>query len=250
LPGGSPPADDKPIAAAARRAAFCAGMVASLAVATPARAQVAGSVDLQTDYRVRGYSLSAGHPTAAARIGYDDASGFYLNALAIGEWSGDHPRFLGVQGNIGYAKRLTRTLTIDGGVLRTDYRPDYPFRRERGYTEFYAGLSGGGISGHVYVSPAYYRPGITTVYGELQGTIEPIAKWRLGAHVGLLNYVATPPGYRGRTHWYDWRLSLTRQIRAIELQAALSGGGPGQDFYAGRGHDRAAALTAGISWSF
>jgi uncharacterized protein (TIGR02001 family) len=225
-------------------------VAAGIFLAAPAHAQVAGSVDIESDYRLRGYSLSGGQPTAAARISYDDDSGVYLNALAIGEWGRDHARFLGVQGNIGYAKRLTETLTIDSGVLRADYRPSYPGARSRGYTEAYVGLSKGALSGRISVSPDYFNAGVTTVYGELQGTIEPMRNWRLTAHVGSLSYLTSPVANRNRSTRYDWRLGVARQFRALELHAALSGGGPGREFYSNYYRDRAVSVTAGISWSF
>jgi uncharacterized protein (TIGR02001 family) len=225
-------------------------MAASVCLAIPAHAQVAGGINIESDYRVRGYSMSAGQPTAAARISYDDNSGLYLNALAIGELGRDHPRFLGVEGNIGYARRLTQTLTMDGGVLRSEYRPSYAGGSARKYTEGYIGLSIGAVSGRVSVSPDYFRPGVTTVYGELQGTIEPIRNWRMSAHVGALNYLSTPVTYGNRPTRYDWRVGVAREFRAIELHAALSGGGPGREFYSGSSRDRDASVTAGISWSF
>jgi uncharacterized protein (TIGR02001 family) len=225
-------------------------MAAGLLLAAPARAQVAGSVDIESDYRLRGYSLSAGQPTATARVSYDDNSGFYLNALAVGEWAHDQPRLLGVQGNVGYAKRLTQSLTVDTGILYADYRPRYLGGRGRGYAEAYAGLSLKVISARVYVSPDYFDTGAATVYGEVQGTIEPIRNWRLGAHVGSLTYLSAPVPYPYKATHTDWRLSVARQFRSIDLHAAVSGGGPGREFYSGRDWNRGASVTAGISWSF
>ena len=61
-------------------AALAAAPILSGILAPPAAAQVSGSIDIESDYRLRGYSLSAGRPTATAQIGYDDASGLYLGS--------------------------------------------------------------------------------------------------------------------------------------------------------------------------
>jgi hypothetical protein len=43
----------------------------------PAAAQqVSGSLSVESDFRLRGYSLSAGRPVASARVGVDSGSGF------------------------------------------------------------------------------------------------------------------------------------------------------------------------------
>ena len=53
-------------------------------LAMPVAAQVAIEAAVQTDYRVRGYSVSDGEPTASVSVSYDDPAGFYLGGLAIG----------------------------------------------------------------------------------------------------------------------------------------------------------------------
>jgi uncharacterized protein (TIGR02001 family) len=232
------------------RAILGAGVVAGIFLAAPAQAQVAGSIDVESDYVLRGYSLSGGRPTAAARIGYDDDSGAYINALIVGEWASNQPHLLGVQGNVGYAKRLTSSLTVDGGLLYADYRPRYLGGRGRDYVEGYAGLSLRAISARVYLSPDYYDTGAATLYAEVQGTIEPIRNWRLSAHVGALTYLNAPVPYPYKATHADWRLSVARQFGVVELHAALSGGAARRQFYWRNNRDGGASVTAGASWSF
>lgn len=219
-------------------------------IASAARAQVAGSIDIESDYRLRGYSLSAGRPTATAQISYDDDSGFYLNLSATGELARDDVRFLGVQGNIGYARRLSKKVSIDGGVTRTQYRAGYAGGRSHDYTDIYLGITADPITARVYFSPDYYRSDIQALYGEVDGVISPKKDWRLNAHLGSLVYLAAPIGYFGNNKpRYDWRLGVSRQFGSFDLHAAISGGGPGKEYYYGRVRDRT-ALTAGASWSF
>jgi uncharacterized protein (TIGR02001 family) len=236
---------------ARRLAALAAASILSSFLAIPAAAQVNGSVDVESDYRLRGYSLSAGRPVATAQIGYDDASGIYLNLSATGVLDrNDDPLFLGVQGNIGYVRRLTSKLSIDGGVLRSQYRAPDPTTRSHNYTDFYLGLAADPISARIYYSPDYYRPDVSTLYAEVEGTIRPAKDWRINGHVGSLIYLTTPePYFPGREARYDWRIGLSRRFGNVDLHAAVSGGGPGKEYYSGGLHDKT-ALTAGASWSF
>ena len=65
-----------------------------------------------------------------------------------------------------------------------------------------------------------------------------------------LAVLSTPEEYRWRDEfYYDWRLAVVRQLGNVEVHAALSGGGPGKQFYYGERHSRT-RLTAGASWSF
>ena len=234
----------------ARRLGALAALSIFYFAATPAFAQVSGSVDIESDYRLRGYSLSAGQPVATAQIGYDDDSGVYLNLSATGEIGRDDPLFLGVQGNIGYVRRLNQKLSIDGGVARSQYRSPDRYSRSHNYTEFYLGLASDPFSARLYYSPDYSRPGVSTLYGEVEATFRPAKHLRLNGHLGSLIYLSVPAQYLpGRTTRYDWRVGVSRELGSFDLHAALSGGGPGKEFYSGELHSKI-ALTAGASWSF
>jgi len=218
--------------------------------ASPACGQVSGSVDVESDYRLRGYSLSAGQPVATVQIGYDDASGVYLNLSATGEIGRDDPLFLGVQGNIGYARRLNQTLSIDGGIARSQYRSPDRQSRPHNYTEVYLGLASGPLAARVYYSPDYDQADVSALYAEVEATFRPATNWRVNGHLGTHVYLATPAQYlAGRAPRYDWRLGLARELGSFDLHVALSGGAPGKDYYSGSFHGKA-ALTAGASWSF
>ena len=218
--------------------------------ANPACGQVSGSVDVESDYRLRGYSLSAGQPVATAQIGYDDASGVYLNLSATGEIGREDPLFLGVQGDIGYARRLNATLSIDGGIARSQYRSPDRESRSHNYTEVYLGLASGPFSARVYYSPDYEQADMSSLYAEVEATFRPATNWRINGHLGSQVYLATPAPYLGgHAARYDWRLSVARELGSFDLHAALSGGGPGKDYYSGSSHGKV-ALTAGAAWNF
>jgi uncharacterized protein (TIGR02001 family) len=232
------------------RRLYALAALSTFFAATPAFAQVSGSVDIESDYRLRGYSLSAGRPVATAQIGYDDDSGVYLNLSATGEIGPDDPLFLGIQGNIGYVRRLNQMLSIDGGVTRSQYRAPDRNSRSHDYTEVYLGLASDPFSARIYYSPDYFRSDVSTLYGEVEATFRPAKRWRLNGHLGSLIYLSTPARYiPGREARYDWRVGVSRELGSFDLHAALSGGGPGKEYYSGELHNKT-ALSVGASWSF
>lgn len=237
-----------------RRASILLAPLGLAAAAAPVHAQVSASVSVETDFRLRGYSISAGRPVASATIAYDDPSGFYASLSASEVFSRDGPRFLGVNGAVGYAMRIGPGVSLDAGVHRLQYRAPYAGGRETHYTEGYVGVTAHGVTARVFYSPDYLAGSASTLYGELTGGFEPAPDWRLSAHLGTLVYLDTGSGYyRGfrisDAQQYDWRLGVSRRLGRVELHAALSGGGPGRDYYGGGAHDRT-ALTAGASLSF
>jgi len=233
-----------------RPAGRLAALLYALAAAVPASAQIAGTVSLDSDYRLRGYSISGGKPAATASLSYDDPSGFYANGTAIGALNyEDHPDLLGAIAGVGYARRITTLISLDAGISRTQYFHDAS-RPSGGahYTEFYGGLVFRGIAAHVYMSPDYLTHHSSTVYGEVDALLKSFGPWNVSSHVGVLDYL-TAPRYVRRTTLYDWRLGLSRRIHRFDLHAALTGGGPGTDYYRGRTHSKS-AVVGGVSWSF
>src|SRR6185369_4016569 len=111
-------------ASAKRRRSGLLGIVAALvlSLASPAFAQVSGSASIESDYRFRGHSLSAGHPVTTLDLGNDHGSGIYVNGSAIVVIEDDDgPALLGVVASAGYAAHVSPTLSLDAGVLHTEY---------------------------------------------------------------------------------------------------------------------------------
>ena len=215
----------------------------------PAAAQVVGAVTLQNDYEFRGYSLSARKPAAILDLSYDHSSGVYLNGSAIMDLDYEsQPAVLGAIADLGYARRLSPSLSLDIGLTHLDLFQRYGEHAQLGYAEAYAGVLYSSFSGRFYYSPDYFKAGAQTLYAELDWASRPFAEFRLNAHVGLLGYVARPTGYNRRNQ-YDWRLGVSRPLGPLDLHLAVTGGGPSPDFYDLRPHPKT-ALTGGASWAF
>lgn len=218
-----------------------------LFVPAPASAQFAGSLGLDSDYRLRGYSLTDNDPALSAQVTYDHSSGLYFSFSALAEL-GQPTRLLGVIGNAGYAKRLSQHVTVEGGVIRSQIRSASQYDAGYKYTEVYAGAFVGPVSGRIYYSPDYRFGGQSTLYGELETGFEPSPDWRLSGHVGMLTYLNSSYFYQSGETQRDWRLGLAREFGRLEIHAALSGGAPSE--YHGLRVHRKVAFTVGSSLSF
>jgi uncharacterized protein (TIGR02001 family) len=215
-------------------------------MAAPAAAQVAIEAALQTDYRVRGYSISDGNPAASVSLSYDDPTGIYLGGSVIGTIDDDEPALLGIQGSAGYAMRLSPALAIDAGVSKTQYFYGYGTSTNYDYTEVYLGLALPRVAARLSYSPDYYRNETETLYGEIDAGFEPAENWFLSAHAGVLNYLDTPPFYVPKQA-YDWRIGASRQFGRYGVHVDVSGRIQGRARYAipggpGSGRDPATVV--------
>jgi uncharacterized protein (TIGR02001 family) len=226
----------------------------ALASAAPAAAQIGASGSVWSQERLRGYSLSSAHPVARLDLSYDDPSGFYAAVSGSLVYSNEyHLKPLGVQENIGYARKLGSGPTIDVGIHNSNYSKYSKYAQSVGYTEAYAGLIGKVLSGRVYISPNYFHANTWRLYGEVEAGVRPMRNLLVSAHAGMLvplhgDYSSANGAVNGRTE-YDWRLGAARELGPMTLHLDVSGGGPGKDWYDGRYHSRT-ALVAGAAFLF
>jgi uncharacterized protein (TIGR02001 family) len=210
---------------------------------------VAGSVSVDSDNRYRGYSLSDGRPSATAQLSYDHVSGLYLSAAVTGVARRDGPDLLGYQANLGLARRVSSTVSLDAGVTHSVDRYRYlGINYPASYDEAYIGANAHNVSARVSYSPHYFQSGVSTLYGEIEAGTQPAEKWRLSGHVGVLTYL-TAPAYFETAARYDWRVGVSRQLGALEIHTALSGGGPREPYPYELGRS-GTALTVGASLNF
>jgi uncharacterized protein (TIGR02001 family) len=231
----------------ARSAILAAG--ACIFLPAPASAQVGTAVSIFSDDRFRGYSISGGHPVGLLDLSYDAAGGVYANVSAsVVASSGDGLRPLGLQVNGGYAKRLSSSVTLDLGVVHSNYTHYSSRGSARSYTEAYAGLTGKLVSTRLYLSPDYLKPHAWTLYGEVDGNLPVATRLRLLGHIGMLVPLRSGGDGEDYRREIDWRVGVARDFGPISLHLAWTGVRPGHDPYRNREHGRS-ALILGLSYA-
>jgi uncharacterized protein (TIGR02001 family) len=213
-----------------------------------AHAQAGATITITSDERFRGRSVSRGDPALTLSLSYDHPSGIYLNAAAATAIVESEPEVINVQANIGFIRRTAGGAGLDIGVIRSNYSKYSSGERSSGYTEIYAGVVTRKLAIHFHYSPDYFQSGVQTVYAEIDGVVEPASDWRLTAHAGTLVRVAGPAPPGSGRFGYDWQIAAARGLGPIELQLAVSDGGPMPEYYDDREHDRL-AVTFSLVWS-
>jgi uncharacterized protein (TIGR02001 family) len=227
-----------------RFAAIQSVLFAALAFTSPAAAQVGTSISIFSDNRFRGYSLSNGRPVGILDLSYDAPNGFYAalsGSVVATRHDGLQP--LGLQLNGGYAKRLSSGLTIDVGVVQSNYSRYSSRNAGKSYTEVYAGLAGKILSSRISLSPDYLKPDTWTLYGEVDANVPAGKKLRVAGHVGILAPLDRR-GYYGESlrPELDWRLSLARDLGPVTLSVAWTGISRNRDLYQERSYGRRAVI--------
>jgi uncharacterized protein (TIGR02001 family) len=258
-PRGPPKADpndrrgDRPAGAPLRgRAAVAVVACAATLVLVPARAaaQAEGGVSLQTDYRLRGFSLTGRRPAGSLNLAYEDPGGAYAGASLVAAYT--RPKDLQMLGHIeyaGYARRLGGGRAFDVGVQHTNLSSFASGRRTPvHYTEVYAGISDRTFSFRVHYAPNYIRPHVEVLYFDLNAVVRPVDRWRLFGHLGLSQMLGEPPpGQLYRRH--DVRFGVAREIPRGDLQLEWTSTGPTAT-RPGAAPPSAEALVAGLSLFF
>jgi uncharacterized protein (TIGR02001 family) len=197
-------------------AAWAAAVLLSLA--SPAHAQLAGGLTLQSDYRQRGVSLSDLRPALSLTVGDDFANGVYMGASTVAQDAVQGgPRLLGHMEYVGYAARRGDGLGWDVGLDNQDFSVHGQGRIRSRYTEAYFGMSNGDLGARLYLSPNYLRSGLSVAYLDLNGAYRPSTNWRLAAHLGVFEPLAGTAGTTVRETRYDVRLDAVRRIGGVEF---------------------------------
>lgn len=186
-----------------------------------ARAQVSASVSVDSDYRLRGVSLTGGvRPVLTAAVSYDHPSGVYVGGSAIGyNTKTEGIQLLGHSEYAGFAFKDSRDLTWDVGVNHHDYTIYGPTEFRLKYTEVYIGVTRKNLTARIYFSPDYVSAGSGTLYFSLDGVVRPAEHWRVNAHAGLYQplYGPWPRDRRSRA---DFQLGVAREFGHAELRLA------------------------------
>lgn len=206
--------------------AAAAGAV--LAVSHPAQAQIAGSVSIVTDYRLRAASVSDRRPAASLTVSDDLANGVYFGGTVVAGQTRteDAPQILGHIEFLGYAHAMANGLTWEVGADNVDFNlyPEPNFHLS--YSEAYAGLSNGTISSRLYLSPNYLQSGLSVGYLEVNGVARPNDDWRLSAHVGLFKPLGGNARTTVRKDRMDVRLEAIRKLGPTEINVGWTSAFP------------------------
>ena len=213
-------------------------------LAASARAQVSGSVGLDSDYRFRGVSLSRSQPIVHATLNYDAPKQWYAGASATRAALTPAETYSQLSGYAGWATPRAGAHSLEFGVDGSHFAgvAGYDF------VEAYAGVLSDRWSARLYYAPDYYGRRIQASYVELNAYPPIDRRVRLFAHAGALVPLAGASGDAARMR-FDASAGAGVALGAWDSHIALvaaTRGGPYPAIYAGR----RAALVIGASVSF
>lgn len=254
-----------------------AAAVLALGLAAPqlAQAQLAASVTLESQYRLRGIALTNDEPDARIEFSYDHPSGAYAGvSLTGGETVHDEFRGLGLAAFLGFAEKTASGVSWDLGATISEINlylhpslsfmadppqhaaqtPPYPesqpgsvmdvvhYRAD--YSEVYGGVSWRETSVYLYASPDYLGESLRTVYLDVTQSFRPIAHVRLYGHAGVL----TPfdgSGLSGNDReCYDFGAGTAYEFHHGEIRLAWSDISPQVQYPAGYAQKRSVIIVS------
>jgi uncharacterized protein (TIGR02001 family) len=217
-------------------------------VATAASAQVSGSLSVVSDYRYRGVALTQGDPAGQLDVTYDDLSGWYGGGFFSNAKFYPHgPDEAQVTGYAGYAHRLAREWSVDGGATYSDFTSDADYR----YVELHAGVTSSTLSARLYYSPNYFGGSIHTVYAELNGSYRLGDQFKLIGHAGLLKaFSGLTDQAGGTTPHADFLAGGEYRFRAFSLQLSRVFSDGASRVYPVSSRHTNGVLTARLSMAF
>jgi hypothetical protein len=226
-----------------------AGLLAAVTMcaSVPAQAEIAGVLALDSDFRLRGISVSGQRSAASLGASIEHHDGAYANGSAIASRAtGGGVQILGYMAQLGYAFRDDRGTSWDFGVSNTDVEVQGDRRFNLKYSDVHVGVSRDNLSARIYVSPNY-QGSVKTAYLDLNATLNPAQAWRLSTHLGVLKRLGSSTPRVPLRERYDARIGLAHDIGNVELRlegvASRSNPKP-------RARRRQEAIVAGISVFF
>jgi uncharacterized protein (TIGR02001 family) len=217
--------------------------MALMGAAEPVSAQLTGHLDLVSDYRFRGESLSEGGPAVQAGVAYDHASGVFIGAFASSVRV--DPTVSGLGGEIygGYAHPLGKRGSWDAGIVSYLF-PHPSLGAGYDYTEFFIGAGIEPISGRLYYTNDYFNFGARAVYIEINGT-QPLGRgMTLLAHLGYLEHRTVSSDSSGHAY-LDFKAGIGFELSSFSIELAVVGStGERANCPAGTGHCNTTAVAS------
>ena len=189
-----------------------------------ANAQTVPTVTIDSDYRVRGVSLSGGDPALRIGIAHDAPAGWYAGASAQSvRIDSARLQLLGYAGIVG---RAAQGLHWEAGASATHFEHASSYD----YVEAFGGIIGQRWNARLHVSPDYYGRGRGSAYAELNGGFplerDGVPSLRLFGHVGVLRALG---GDAGRAR-FDMRFGASLAFDAFDAQLSWVGTRHGNAF--------------------
>ena len=199
-----------------------------------ALAQIATKIELKSDDRFRGRSLSNTSPVAKIDLALDIKGGSYLGgSVTANVGSLQNLTLQGVTGYFGHAIPLDDNITIDVGVAGYSYTDAFSGQTATGYGELYLGLNSGRVAAYAHYTPDYFGNGISVLYTKLSYSRLLDNDFTLKAHGGVLMQTSGIPRLGGRSARYDARIAFSRDVLGLEAEIGLTVGGPDDRYFAG-----------------
>ena len=186
----------------------------------PAHAETAASIALASQDIYRGDPASEGDPVITLGLHHETVSGFYLGGFFTAAIDQGSLSVASGSQYAGYSFDAGR-VTIELGVIHRTYRKDYSEEYAPNFTEAYAGINHGGLSGRIFLSPNYV-PGRFSVYVEADAEVFQRRGWSLSGHAGLRLTSTSGPPILTETTKLDGSLRLAKTIGRFSLGATLT----------------------------
>lgn len=221
-----------------------------LASAFPAAAQTAASIELKSDDRYRGRSISGGEPVVKIAISFDSESGIYLGTSSRVTLTGeDRAGLQGAEIYAGYTKSLSDRSRVDVGMVGYVFTDRYSGNRADQFGEIYIGLHSRNIAVYLHYTPNYFDQSVPVLYVSASTAVSLGNDFTLSARGGVLTQISDPPRLAAKSWRYDTSLALSRPVLGLDAQVALIFAGPNDVYFAGP-WDGSSALVFGIAKHF
>lgn len=225
-------------------------IVALIMLPTAALAQIVTKIELKSDDRFRGRSLSNTSPIAKIDVAVDLKGGAYFGGSVVANLGGvESVALQRVNGYFGYAIPIDNNVTIDIGMTGYSYTSAYSGKTATGYGEVYLGISSGKVAIYTHHTPDYFGKGIAVIYTSFNYASLLDNDITLHAQAGILMQTSGIPRLGGRDRRYDARVAFSKEVLGWETEIGLTIGGPNDNYFAGP-WGGSSALTVGIAKHF
>lgn len=222
----------------------------SVLLASPAHAQVSGTVSLQNDDRFRGRSVSEGEPVAIVSIDYDLDTTVVVGGSVVGTTNGEGIGVSRGSGYISLAQSIGGNLAIDGGVVVQAYTDRYSSGRSQTFVEVYGGVTWNQFALHASYSPSYLDAGLETLYIEANAVQDLGAGFRANARAGVLQRLSGDGSFGGENTRWDAQIGVTKDFKHLSAFINVSTAGSGSGTYFDGPWQGRDAIVFGMTRSF